>query len=141
MRALIVRSFVVVMLVFVGCAQDGDLTVEGGPSATASPPEESHQPVTVTFTETEFDVEMELDDFYFDPTTIKAPGGSTATMKLFNEGDTAHTFTIDALDVDEQIEPGEANEISVELGDETRYEYYCTFHAESNDMKGSFSLH
>lgn len=96
---------------------------------------------TETFTTEEFELDMELDDFYFEPTTVKAPGGSTATLKLFNEGDVAHTFTIDSLEVDEELEPGATREIVVELGTDSKTDFYCRFHAESNDMKGSFSLH
>ncbi len=144
---------IAVVLVLLGslsfaCADDGDVTVPQGPTDEASEtsgaseaPEESHQATTETFTDTDFDLEMELDDFYFEPTTIKAPGDSTATIELHNEGDTAHTFTIDALDVDETLEAGDSKDVTVELGTDTRYEFYCSFHVDSHDMKGSFSLH
>jgi plastocyanin len=137
-------ALVVVLLLSFGCADDGDVTVPEGPDATteaSEEPEESHVPTTETFTGMEFTVEMELDDYYFEPTTIKSPGGSTATIELTNEGSVAHTFTVDALDVDEQVDAGGTKTVTVEIGTETRYEYYCRFHAESNDMKGAFSPH
>jgi plastocyanin len=137
-------ALVIVPLVFtVACAgqEATDQTVGGGPPATSQPPADSHVPNTVTFTDTSYDVEMVLDDFYFDPTTIKAPGDSVATIELTNSGDTSHTFTIDALSVDVQLDAGASESVTVEVGTETRYEYYCRFHAESNDMRGSFSPH
>ena len=144
-----VRKLLAVMAVFVlalaACDSDEPTVddVAGSPEATEqageSPEGEDHG--TETFTEENFEVEMELDDFYFEPTTIKAPGGSTAKLTLFNEGDQAHTFTIDSLDVDEELEPDARKEITVELGTDSKTDFYCRFHAESNDMKGSFSLH
>ncbi len=140
-----VAIVVLLLMASFGCADDGDITVPEGPddeTTDVSPtPEESHVPTTETFTETEFAVEMELDDIYFEPATIKSPGGSTATIELANEGDVAHTFTVDALDVDEQVDAGESKTVTVQIGTETRYEFYCRFHVESNDMKGAFSPH
>ena len=77
---------------------------------------------TKTFTEQAFDVEVEMDnegadDFYFEPTFIKSPGGATATVKLHNEGTIQHTFTIDDLDVDEELAPDEEKTITVDIGD------------------------
>jgi uncharacterized cupredoxin-like copper-binding protein len=145
-----VRKLLAVAAVFVlalaACDSDEPTVddVAGSPEATEGSEEspEAHEDHgTETFTEENFELEMELDDFYFEPTTVKAPGGSTAKLMLFNEGDQAHTFTIDSLDVDEELEPGARREITVELGTDSRTEFYCKFHAESNDMKGSFSLH
>lgn len=130
----------------VGCAQDDEPTLEGEPS-----PEETTTPQaggegeysdhgTETFTEEAFEAEMELDDFYFEPTFIKAPGASTATLELFNEGSATHTFTSDALGVDEELEPDARKTVEIELGTETRYEFYCRFHRERG-MRGAFQPH
>jgi plastocyanin len=82
-------------------------------------------------------VEMELDDFYFGPTFTKADSGSTVTVELENEGDTAHTFTIDSLDIDEEVEAGATTEIEVTLPDSGAIRYYCRFH-EGQGMQGAF---
>lgn len=95
---------------------------------------------TETFTEKDFGVAMELDNFYFEPTYVKSPGGGTATVELHNEGDVQHTFTIDELEVDEELAPGERKTITVEIGTETRYEFYCRFHAPQG-MRGAFQPH
>ena len=148
MRKLALACSIVTLLAF-GCAQD-DPALEGEPEETteveeSEAPEESGAASgdhgTETFTDMSFSTDMELDDFYFEPTTIKAPGGAKAALTLTNEGDATHTFTIDDLEVDEELDPGASKEIVVELGTETRYEYYCRFHADSQNMRGSFSPH
>ena len=116
---------------------------EESPAATGEQTANDHG--TKTFTEQAFTVEVEMDnegagDFYFEPTFIKSPGGATATVKLHNEGDIQHTFTIDDLDVDEELGPNEEKTVTVEIGTETRYEYYCRFHA-AQGMRGAFQPH
>lgn len=134
----------VIALAGVGCAQDEEPTLsEPSPEATETATgtaAEVNEHGTKTFTESSFETELELDDFYFEPTYIKAPGGSTATLELFNEGSATHTFTIDALNVDEELEPEARTTIEVELGTETRYEYYCRFHRDQG-MRGAFQPH
>jgi plastocyanin len=55
----------------------------------------------------EDEIEVELDDFYFEPTVLEGEAGQALTVTMFNEGDAPHTFTIDELDVDEELEPGD----------------------------------
>jgi plastocyanin len=136
----------VALLIVVGCG-DGtggeDQTVATAPAEDTASPAGSptiNEKGTETFTTEEFDVELELDNFYFDPTYIKSPGESTATITLHNEGDVQHTFTVDDLDVDEELAPDEEKEITVQIGTETRYEYYCRFH-EGQGMRGAFQPH
>jgi plastocyanin len=148
-KEALVSKLAIVLAIFAvslfGCAQDEDPAVQGEPSpeattAEASPDGEVNEHGTETFTDEAFELEMELDNFYFEPTYIKAPGGSTATLELFNEGSAPHTFTIDALEVDEELQPDERKTIEVELGTETRYEFYCRFHGDQG-MRGAFMPH
>jgi plastocyanin len=139
--------FAIFALAAVGCSED-DPTVDdvsGSPQATAgadeSPEASGEEEEDAMFETEEFDLELELDDFYFEPKFIQAAGGSTATIELRNEGSVAHTFTIDALDVDTELQPDATKEIVVELGTESKVDFYCRFHRESQDMEGSFSLH
>lgn len=131
-------SLGVLFLVGTACADEAEVVATQPPAATATAGVNDHG--TETFTSENFEVELELDDFYFEPTFIKAPGESTAMMRLHNEGDAQHTFTIDDLEVDETIEPGATKEITVELGTETRYEFYCRFHGDQG-MRGAFQPH
>ena len=83
------------------------------------------------------EVEMELDDFYFGPTFTQAEAGSSVTVSLFNEGDTQHTFTIDSLGIDEEVEPDATVEVEVTLPESGAVRYYCRFHADQG-MQGAF---
>ena len=51
-------------------------------------------------------IDIEVDDSYFSPTFVKATPGAAVTVRLDNEGDTTHTFTVDG-GVDQQLEPGD----------------------------------
>ena len=83
------------------------------------------------------EIEMELDDFYFGPTYTRAESGSTVTVALHNEGDAPHTFTIDSLGIDEEVEAGDTAEVEVTLPASGAVRYYCRFHASSG-MQGAF---
>src|SRR5690242_8630826 len=51
-------------------------------------------------------LELEQDDYYFNPTFVKVKPGEKVTVELKNEGGTTHTFTSDSLNVDEQVSAG-----------------------------------
>lgn len=139
MRKLVVIAAVMCLAV-AGCATNEEPTVQNEPTDTPSETAAVNDHGTKTFTTETFETELELDNFYFEPTTIKAPGGSKATLELFNEGDVEHTFTVDALEIDEELEPEARKTIEVELGTETRYEFYCRYHGDQG-MRGAFSPH
>jgi plastocyanin len=152
MRKLTVVLLMLVSLGSFACAQDEPTITESpeGTTEATEAPESSATPAasglqyndegTETFTEQHFDVELELDNFYFEPTFIKSPGDATAMITLKNEGDVAHTFTADELDIDEELQPGASKEIEVAIGTETRYEFYCRFH-QGQGMRGAFQPH
>jgi plastocyanin len=131
----------------IGCAQD-EPALEGSPeptAATALPTQEAASPGindrgTETFTTETFELDLELDDFYFEPTFIKSPGAASASIELKNEGTVAHTFTAPDLGIDEELEPGTSKAIDVQIGTETRYEFYCRFHRDQG-MQGAFQPH
>jgi plastocyanin len=86
------------------------------------------------------DVEVEVDDFYFGPTLLEGDAGQTLTITLFNEGDAPHTFTVDELDVDEELQPGdEGVTAEVTFPDSGALVFYCRFHA-GGGMLGGLSV-
>jgi plastocyanin len=86
------------------------------------------------------DVEVEVDDFYFGPTVLEGEPGQTLTVTLFNEGDASHTFTIDELNVDEELQPGDEDVTAdVTFPDSGALVFYCRFH-ESGGMLGGLSV-
>jgi plastocyanin len=83
------------------------------------------------------EVDVEMDDYYFEPTFLKASPGATIQVKLENEGDDNHTFTIDALGIDQEVAPGESATVDVTLPQEGAVRFYCRFHG-GQGMQGAF---
>jgi plastocyanin len=150
MRKLALAASILLLAVFAACGSDS-----GESNTVATPPDDygtTSEPAasgaqaeindkgTKTFTDEAFEVELELDNFYFEPTFIKSPGGSTATMKLHNEGTVQHNFTVEGLDIDQDLGPGEEKTLTVEIGTETRYDFFCKFHKDQG-MRGAFQPH
>ena len=81
---------------------------------------------------------MELDDRYFNPTFLKVQSGQALNIELENEGDLPHTFTITALNVDQQVDPGGRKEIDITLpAGTTDIAFFCKFHG-AGGMRGAF---
>jgi plastocyanin len=140
MRQLVAAGTVLVCVAAVGCAKKNDAAPGSstGPSASA--------PVALSGTVNDHgskdisgkgDFELEQDDFYFNPTYIKATGGSTVKVELHNEGSAPHTFTIDALHVDTTLQPGKDADVMVTIPASGALAFYCKFH-KSQGMQGAF---
>lgn len=114
-----------------GCGGDDDSASDGDTTTTAggaeSDTDASDGTVTVVAT-----------NFQFDPAEITAPHGEEVVITLRNEGSVAHTFTSDALGVDEEVAPGDSAEITVTVPHEGSAEFHCRFH-EGSGMVGSIS--
>jgi plastocyanin len=133
--------FATFALVFVACSQNEEPALEGSPPPEATSTAAAiNDKGTKTFTTQDVSLELELDNFYFEPTFIKLPGGSKVKLELFNEGSVAHTFTSEALGVDEELQPDARKEIEVDIGTETQYEFHCRFHGDQG-MRGAFMPH
>lgn len=86
------------------------------------------------------EAEIELDDFYFGPTVLEGEAGQQLTVTLFNEGEAPHTFTVDELEIDEELEPGTSDvTVDVTFPDSGALAFYCRFH-ESGGMVGGLSV-
>lgn len=82
-------------------------------------------------------IELELDNFYFEPTFVQADPGTTVEVEAFNEGSTGHTFTIQDQDVDLVLEPDQRQTVEVVIPDSGTLQFICRFH-EAQGMKGAF---
>jgi plastocyanin len=80
-------------------------------------------------------ISVEADDFYFDATYIKTKKG-TLTVALENEGNAPHTFTIDSLDIDKEIQPGKKATVKVKVPSSSAVAFYCRFH-KGQGMQGA----
>ena len=63
--------------------------------------------------------------------------GATLTVELKNEGKVPHTFTIDSLHIDQQLNPDQKKTVTVKLPSSGTVAFYCRFH-KSLGMQGAF---
>jgi plastocyanin len=82
--------------------------------------------------------EIELDDFYFEPTVLQGKPGAKVELELKNEGKVEHTFTIDSQGVDQDLQPGDEAEVTVTIPKSGDVSFYCKFH-KSSGMAGALA--
>src|SRR5262249_43365898 len=80
-------------------------------------------------------VELEQDNYYFKKTFLKGSPGEV-TVELENEGNTAHSFTIDDQHIDKVVQPGKKAKVTVSLTGGQPVNFYCKFH-EGLGMQGA----
>ena len=73
-------------------------------------------------------IDVELNDDFFKPDKITISAGQTTTLVLKNKGMKRHTFTVEKLEVDAELQPGEVKTISVRPVKAGTYELICRFH-------------
>ena len=69
-------------------------------------------------------VEIVMLDIFFEPVAVTIPADTGVTLTLANEGVTLHNFSIDALDVSVDVDPGASKEVVIDAPAGT-YEFYC----------------
>ncbi|MBY0121542.1 cupredoxin domain-containing protein [Bacillus sp. S/N-304-OC-R1] len=78
--------------------------------------------------ETVNNIEVELNDNYFNPKAITIPNGTTTTLILKNKGRIEHTFTVEKLGIDTEVQPGKEKKITVTPKQPGTYELICRYH-------------
>ncbi|WP_195694808.1 MULTISPECIES: cupredoxin domain-containing protein [Priestia] len=73
-------------------------------------------------------MEVQLNDDYFNPETITIRSGKTTTLILKNEGQKEHTFTVEKLGIDAEVQPGKEKTITVKPQNPGTYELICRYH-------------
>ncbi|MGP6194311.1 cupredoxin domain-containing protein [Priestia megaterium] len=76
-------------------------------------------------------IKVQLNDDYFNPETINIPSGKTTTLILKNEGQKEHTFTVEKLGIDAEVQPGKEKTITVKPQNPGTYELICRYHFNS----------
>jgi plastocyanin len=69
---------------------------------------------------------QQTSSFTFDPTTVKVKSGSTIDV-VNASGQTPHTFTVQGQSVDVTNQPGQSQNVKIDLKPGT-YQFYCKFH-------------
>jgi plastocyanin len=107
----------------------------GGKKTIAGVQANDHGTKSVAGTKTE----VELDDFYFKPTVLEGTPGEKVKLELKNEGKVEHTFTIDAQNIDQDLQPGDEAEVTVTIPKSGSVSFYCKFH-KSSGMAGALAV-
>jgi plastocyanin len=81
-------------------------------------------------------VEIELYDYYFEPTILKGKPGQKVELELKNKGSATHTFTLAEQSVNKEIQPGDETETEVTFPQSGQLKFVCTFH-QSQGMSGA----
>lgn len=98
------------------------VTTSGSPSVFAE------SGVVTQPMETVKTIEVGLNDDYFDPKVITISNGRTTTLILKNEGKKEHTFTVEKLGIDAEVQPGKEKTITVKTEKSGTYELICRYH-------------
>jgi len=137
-RALMVAA---VVLLAAGCGGSGGNSKsggggseEGGQTTVAGVSANDHGTKSVSGGE----AEVELDDYYFEPTVLKGKPGASVTLELKNEGSVEHNFAIDSQGIDKDLEAGEDAKVSVTIPKSGVVSFYCKYH-KSMGMAGALS--
>lgn len=85
------------------------------------------------------EIEIELDDFYFEPTVLQGEAGQTVTLEVGNEGEEEHNITIEDQNIDEDFEAGDSGEVEVTFPDSGQLEFFCKYHADQG-MRGALEV-
>jgi plastocyanin len=143
-HGVVIVAGCLLLLAAAGCgssssSSSGETTTEasgGGQRAIAGVNANDHGTKAV---EDNGKTEVELDDFYFEPTVLEGNPGQKVTLELKNEGSTEHTFTIDSENVDQELGPGKEAEVDVTIPKSGVVSFYCKFH-KSDGMAGALAV-
>jgi plastocyanin len=72
----------------------------------------------------------------FSPDRLSIERDSDVRLTLSNPDPLVHTFTIDELDIDVELAPGEESEITLRVANSGQYQYYCAIpgHREAGQV-------
>lgn len=87
----------------------------------------------------ENELDLELDDFYFEPTVLTGSAGETLTLHLENEGSTEHNFSVTDQGIDQDVEEGEDAQVSVTFPDSGTLVFFCKYHQDMG-MRGALEV-
>ena len=73
-------------------------------------------------------IEVELNDDFFNPEVITIPNGTATTLILKNKGKKEHTFTVEKLGIDAEVQAGKEKTITVQPKQPGTYELICRYH-------------
>ena len=87
----------------------------------------------------ESEADLELDDFYFDPTVLTGTAGETLTLHLENEGSTEHNFSVTDQGIDQDVEDSGQADVTVTFPDSGTLAFFCKYHQDMG-MRGALEV-
>lgn len=83
-------------------------------------------------------ITIEVEDFFYKATFLKAKPGTTVTVTLDVKGSAPHTFTAEDGSFDEDLSSGDEVTVEVAIPDSgDPVAFFCNFHGDQG-MKGAF---
>ena len=80
-------------------------------------------------------------EMWFDPDTIEATAGEPVNLTVVNDGDVFHDLTIDELDLQIDVDPGQRATAGLEIDDPGEYDYYCSVPSHAGaGMRGTLTV-
>jgi plastocyanin len=136
-----ILPMLVAILAIAGCGGDDNkstnaATTNTTPTATTGEPNSGEDHGTESFAGGSG--EVELDDFYFKPTTIQGKPGQSVTLELKNEGKEEHNFSISSQHIDKDIEAGESDIVKVKVPKSGTVQFFCSYH-KAQGMVGTLA--
>jgi plastocyanin len=84
------------------------------------------------------ELEVEMDNFYFEPTVLKGTPGQELKIELSNEGSALHNFTLQAQSIDQDVVQGQKADVTVTFPQSGFLEFFCKYH-KARGMVGELS--
>ena len=146
--ASLLAVMIAAMLVMAACG--GELPQTGGsPNQTGTPTEGQGGTITIEGREANDhgslsvagrdEVEVKMDDFYFQPTVLRGQAGQRLSIELRNAGQAGHNFSLTEQNVDQDVAAGEDAKVTVTFPDSGTLAFFCKFHA-AQGMVGGLSV-
>jgi plastocyanin len=72
--------------------------------------------------------DVDVHDYYFDPTVFTGSGGQSITLTLHNGTSTLHNFSLPLQRIDQDVPPGGSVQVSVTLPADGELVFFCKYH-------------
>jgi plastocyanin len=76
-------------------------------------------------------IDVEVDNFYFEPTVIKGAAGAQVTLTIKNDSTTLHNFSLQDQGIDQDIQPDATQSVTVTIPQTGFVEFFCKYHKGS----------
>ena len=75
------------------------------------------------------DLDLEVDDYSFNPTFLRGGPGQNLRLRIANKGEEEHNFSLSAQQVDKDIAPGATADVAVMFPPSGVLRFFCKYHA------------